>query len=115
MPAAGGEQAQYRIVEDPAHRFAIEQTRMGYEHGILGRIFGSATNAPTSIAGIIVLLFTLTSIAVLFIPANVPASDYLKTVLPIISLSRLWSATSSARVREGGYATKHPDSHRQYL
>jgi len=80
------EQARFVPTEDFERRYAIEHTRMGYEHGILGRIFGSATNAPTSIAGIIVLLFTLTSIAVLFLPANVPASNYLKTVLSIISL-----------------------------
>jgi hypothetical protein len=59
---------------------------MTLEAGWLGKIFGSATNAPTSIAGIIVLLFTLRSIAVLFVPPNVPAGDYLQTVLPIISL-----------------------------
>jgi hypothetical protein len=54
MPEAGGEeQAQYRFVEDAPQRIAIEQTRMSLEAGWLGKIFGSAANAPTNIAGLV--------------------------------------------------------------
>ena len=37
--------------EDGARRYAVEQTRMTLEAGWLGKIFGSAANAPTNIAG----------------------------------------------------------------
>jgi hypothetical protein len=82
---------QSRIVvaepaEDIARRYGLEQTRMRYESGWLGLIFGSATNAPTSIAGIIVILLTLASIAVLFVPSNIPSGDYLNSVLPVIAV-----------------------------
>jgi hypothetical protein len=65
MAEAGGDQAQYRTVDDPAQRFAIEQTRMTLEAGWLGKVFGSATNAPTNIAGSILFLFFISILIVL--------------------------------------------------
>ena len=34
MTETGGEQVQYRVVEDPAQRFGIEQTRMNLQAGL---------------------------------------------------------------------------------
>ena len=48
--------------EDVARRFALQEREMTLEAGILGRFFGSASRAPTSIAGIIALLLTLACI-----------------------------------------------------
>jgi hypothetical protein len=86
MAEAGGPQAQYRVVEDPTQRFAIEQTRMTLEAGLLGKIFGSATNAPTNIAGFILFLFFISIIIVLFLETRMEAIEYLKLVLPVITL-----------------------------
>jgi hypothetical protein len=52
MTEAGGEQGTYRVAEDiPQRYYDIEHTRMTLEAGWLGKIIGSATNAPTNIAG----------------------------------------------------------------
>ena len=58
---------------------------MSLEAGILGRFFGSASRAPTSIAGIIALLLTLACIVSLFVPTNILASELWKLVLPVIT------------------------------
>ena len=57
--------------------------RVVEQAGWMGKIFGSATTPPIGIAGVIALLFTLANIVVLFVPSNMPASDYLERVLPI--------------------------------
>ena len=66
---------------DVTERYALEQRKMG----TLGGFFGSAENAPTSIAGIIALLLTLSCIASLFVPTNIPALELFKLVLPVIT------------------------------
>jgi len=86
MAEDAGKLAEYLVAEDPSQRYILEQTRMRYESGLLGAIFGSATNAPTSIAGNIVILLTLASITMLFVPSKVPASDDLQAVLPVIAV-----------------------------
>jgi len=76
-------EAQGRLVpaQDIDRRYAV------VEHaGWMGTIFGSATTPPIGIAGIIALLLTIASIIVLFDPSNMPAEDYIKTVLPVISV-----------------------------
>ena len=86
MAEAGEPQAQYRVVEDQAQRFAIEQTRMTLEAGLLGKSFGSATSAHTNIAGSILFLFFVSIIVVLFLETRMEAIAYLKLVLPVITL-----------------------------
>ena len=89
-----GGQAQLLPAEeqDIERRYALERTRMTLEAGWLGKFFGSATNAPTNIAGLILVIFTVASIIVLFVPspmfelAKMPVIDYLKLVLPVITL-----------------------------
>ena len=86
MAEAGGEQSAYRVTEDvPQRYYDIEQRRMALETGILGKFFGSSTNAPIYIAGIVIFLFSIISIVVLFIETSVPAADVLKVSIPLIS------------------------------
>jgi hypothetical protein len=89
MAEVGGDQAQYRVVEDPAQRFAIEQTRMTLEAGWLGKIFGSAANAPTNIAGLVIgpLSLTIIALGLLFVPSSIPPRDFLNVVVPIVTLA----------------------------
>jgi hypothetical protein len=78
-----------RIVgaEDLERRYALEQRRMSLEAGWLGWIFGSATNAPIYIAGIVIVLFLIISMVVLFAETRVPAMDFLQVSIPLISLA----------------------------
>jgi hypothetical protein len=59
---------------------------MSLEAGWLGKIFGSAMNAPTNIAGLILCLFFASIIVVLFLETRMEAIEYLKLVLPVITL-----------------------------
>lgn len=86
MAEPPADQAKYVVTEDVERRYALEQTRMSLEAGWLGRVFGSATNAPTNIVGFVVLLLIVPGIALLFAPSNMSAVDYLKLVLPVITL-----------------------------
>ena len=56
-----------------SRRYAIEQTRMSLEAGVLGKNFGSSMNAPTNIAGFVVGILTLTIIVagVMFMPSKI--------------------------------------------
>ena len=90
MPQAGGEQDRYRIAEDvPERYYDIEHTRMSLEAGWLGKIFGSAANAPTNIAGFFVGILTLTIIVIgfVFVPSSISAMDYLKFLAPLVTLA----------------------------
>jgi hypothetical protein len=72
--------------EDVARRYALEQTRMSLESGYLGKLFGSAANAPTNIAGFVVCLLVIISVVVLFLPSKMPVDEFLKLILPVITL-----------------------------
>jgi hypothetical protein len=88
MAEAGGEQGRYRVTEDvPQRYYDIEHTRMTLEAGYLGKIFGSAANAPIYIAGIVIFLFSIICIIVLFVETRVPAADFLQVAIPLISLA----------------------------
>jgi len=80
---------QLVAAEDVARRYALEERGMTLEAGVLGRFFGSATRAPTSIAGIVVLLLTVAGILSLFVPTNIPSAELWKLVLPVIT-AILW-------------------------
>jgi hypothetical protein len=86
MAEAREEEARYQTVDDPVQRFAIEQTRMSLEAGWLGKIFGSKVNAPTNIAGFILFLFFVSILVVLFFQTRMEAIEYLKLVLPVVTL-----------------------------
>jgi hypothetical protein len=88
MGEAGGEQGRYRLAEDvPERYFDIEQRRMTLEAGLLGWLFGSATNAPIYIAVVVIFLFSIICIVVLFVETKVPAADFLQIGIPLISLA----------------------------
>jgi hypothetical protein len=59
---------------------------MTLEAGWLGKIFGSATNAPMNIAGIVLSAFILTIFLILLIHTRMEPVEYLKLVLPVITL-----------------------------
>jgi hypothetical protein len=89
MAEAGGEQGTYKVVEDvPQRYYDIEHTRMSLEAGWLGKVFGSATNAPTNIAGFFVGVLTLTIIVLgfVFVPSNISAMEFLNYLAPLITL-----------------------------
>jgi hypothetical protein len=71
----------------PATAELLERERMTLEAGLLGKFFGSATNAPIYIAGIVVFLFAITCVIVLFVNTNVPAADFLNIIVPVITLA----------------------------
>jgi hypothetical protein len=72
--------------EDVARRYALEQTKMSLESGILGKLFGSVANAPTNIAGFVVCLLVILCVVVLFVPSKMPTDEFLKLILPVITL-----------------------------
>jgi hypothetical protein len=89
MAEAGGEEVTYRVAEDvPQRYYDIEQTRMSLEAGYLGKIFGSAVNAPTNIAGFFmgVLTFTIIVLGFVFVPSSISAMDFLNYLAPLITL-----------------------------
>jgi hypothetical protein len=87
MAEAGGDQGTYRVTEDvPQRYYDIEQIRMTLEAGWLGKIFGSATNAPTNIAGIVLSASIISIFLVLLIPTRMETIEYLKLVLPVVTL-----------------------------
>jgi len=83
--AEPSEQAPIVPAEDVTRRYGLEQRKMELESGFLGKFFGSSSNAPTNIAGIIALLLTVACISLLFFPSNIPALEFLKLVLPVIT------------------------------
>jgi len=83
--AEPSEQPPIVPAEDVARRYALEERKINLDAGILGGLFGSAATAPTNIAGIIVLLLTVACIVSLFVPSNIPALEFLKLVLPVIT------------------------------
>lgn len=72
--------------QDVAHRYTLERAKLDLDAGLLGRLFGSAANAPTNIAGVVLCLFTVTSILLLFVNAAMPAAEFMQLVLPVITL-----------------------------
>jgi hypothetical protein len=86
MTEPAGEQATYRVTEEVSQRYALDQTRMSLEAGWLGKIFGSKENAPTNTAGSILFLFFVSILIVLFFETRMEAVEYLKLVLPVITL-----------------------------
>ena len=79
------EQATYRPAEDIDRRYLIEQ--MTIEVGWLGKVFGTSAHAPTNISGLILFLFFASIILVLFLEIRMEAIEYLKLVLPVITLA----------------------------
>jgi hypothetical protein len=58
---------------------------MTLEAGWLGKIFGSATNAPMNIAGVVLSAFILAIFLILLIHTRMEPVEYLKLILPVIT------------------------------
>lgn len=68
------------------NQFVLRSKEMDLEAGWLGRCFGTSKNAPLNIAGLIVVLLVSAGLVVLFIPSAIPALEYWKIAVPLITL-----------------------------
>lgn len=78
---------EFSGAEDVVNRYGLERTRITLNAGILGKIFGSAANAPTNIAGFILCLLSLTVVALILFRSNEPVADNLTLLVPVITLT----------------------------
>ncbi len=67
-------------------KLILQSKQMDLDAGALGRWFGSSKNAALNIAGLLVVLLTVTGIAVLFVKTEMPAGEYWKMILPFLSI-----------------------------
>lgn len=65
---------------------ALRSKQMDLEAGWLGRAFGSGANAPMNIAGVLVVILMLSGIATLFFQTAIPAGEYWKIIVPLLTL-----------------------------
>jgi len=66
--------------------FGLQSKKMDLEAGWLGKCFGGSANAPLNIAGVLVLLLVGSGISVLFVKSAIPAQDYWKVIVPLLTL-----------------------------
>ncbi|MFZ6719444.1 hypothetical protein [Undibacterium sp. Ji49W] len=66
--------------------YGLESERIRQTSGILGLLFGDASNAPTNIAGLVMLLIFVFGGVILLYPSAIPLPEYLKISTPIITL-----------------------------
>jgi len=66
--------------------FGLRSKEMDLEAGWLGKCFGGSANAPLNIAGVLVLLLVGSGILVLFVESTMPAQDYWKVIVPLLTL-----------------------------
>ena len=64
----------------------LRSKQMDLDSGWLGRCFGSGNNAPTNIAGALVIFLLLSGIAVLFLQSAIPPLEYWKIIAPLLTL-----------------------------
>ena len=73
------------LVASPGHaetvignprQYTLDEKRMYLDSGLLGRLFGSAANAPTNVAGFVVCVLVVAGV-VLF--GNAPDSNHVET------------------------------------
>ena len=73
---------------DPAtdRKLILQSKRMDLEAGWIGRIIGSAKNAPNNIAFLVVMLVLVAGVVVSFVfPSD--RVEFWKTILPIVTLT----------------------------
>lgn len=76
---------QYNTQPDQ-NDFVLRSKEMSLQAGWLGRIFGAKHNAPLNIAGLAVLLLVGSGVLVLFCQSAIPASEYWKIIVPLVTL-----------------------------
>jgi hypothetical protein len=67
--------------------YILESKKMDLEAGWIGKCFGSRINAPLNIAGVFVMLLAVSGVAVLFTSCSIPASEYWKTIAPLMTMA----------------------------
>ena len=60
--------------------------KMVLDAGLLGKCFGSSTNAPTNIAGFVLIVVVLSIVLVPFRPSTQLTSEYLTKMVPVVTL-----------------------------
>lgn len=68
------------------NQFVLRSKEMDLEAGWLGRCFGTSKNAPMNIAGLVVVLLVVAGLATMFIQSALPATEYWKMAVPLITL-----------------------------
>jgi hypothetical protein len=66
--------------------FVLRSKEMDLEAGWLGKCFGGSAKAPLNIAGLLVVLLVGSGISVLFIQSAIPALEYWKIIVPLLTL-----------------------------
>lgn len=66
--------------------FVLRSKEMDLESGWLGKYFGGRFNAPMNIAGFLVTLLVGSGIAVLFFQSAIPAAEYWRSIIPLLTL-----------------------------
>ena len=66
--------------------YKLKARELELSAGVLGRIFGSAANAPMNIAGLVALLLLGPGIALLFVKGLMTAKEFWETTIPILTL-----------------------------
>ena len=64
----------------------LRSKEMDLEAGWLGKCFGGRATAPLNIAGLFVVLLAGSGISVLFLESAIPAPEYWKTIVPLLTL-----------------------------
>ena len=64
----------------------LRSKEMDLESGILGKFFGNHRNAPSNIAGAVLLVLLVPCVVLVFVQGSFPAGEYWKVVTPIITL-----------------------------
>lgn len=81
------EQSGSKIVDANLAKYAIEEKRMYLEAGILGKVFGTSSNAPRNVAGLFVFILTLTWVWLALHLEQDRAEAFLKMVTPLLTLA----------------------------
>ncbi|WP_155630046.1 hypothetical protein [Burkholderia cepacia] len=68
------------------NQFVLRSKEMDLAAGWLGKCFGTGTNAPLNIAGFVISLLVIAGLVVLFVPSAIPAADFWKISVPLITL-----------------------------
>jgi len=71
---------------DSSRRYLLEEKRMSFDYGSLGRLFGSSANAPTNISGLLLFLLVLPGVLLVFLQGNIEVGEYFKLILPAVTL-----------------------------
>lgn len=80
-----GEKITY--TPQPTHsKLILESKKLDLDSGLLGKCFGSKSNAPMNIAGLFVTLLLFAGIAVLFIGCSIPAGEFWKIIAPLMTM-----------------------------